>query len=62
MKLYSTLAGKHQARTENKVIQDIADDLGVKKAEYVKNLVVEELMNIKFGMKNEKRSDKKWLK
>jgi|APSaa5957512622_1039677.scaffolds.fasta_scaffold30600_2 hypothetical protein len=43
----------------NKVIQDIADDLGVKKAEYVKNLVVEELMNIKFGMKNEKRSDKK---
>ena len=46
----------------NKVIQDIADDLGVKKAEYVKNLVVEELMNIKFGMKNEKRSDKKWLK
>ena len=31
----------------NKIIQEIADDIGVKKAEYVKNLVVEELIEIK---------------
>ena len=43
----------------NKVIQDISDDIGIKKSEFVKNLVVENLREIKFGVKNEKRSDKK---
>mgnify|MGYP003979001727 FL=1 len=38
----------------NKVIQDISDDIGIKKSEFVKNLVVENLREIKFGVKNEK--------
>ena len=35
----------------NKIIQDISDDLGIKKSEFVKSLVVENLRSIKWGVK-----------
>lgn len=40
----------------DKLIQEIADSLGIKKTEFVKGLVIETLTEIKFkDKKNEKR-------
>ena len=33
----------------NKIIQDIADDIGIKKSEFVKNVVIESLKDIKLN-------------
>jgi hypothetical protein len=33
----------------NKLIQDISDDLGIKKSEFVKGLVLENVKEIQFG-------------
>ena len=38
----------------NKVIQDIVEELGIKKSEFVKSLVVENLRSVKWEMKNRK--------
>jgi len=35
----------------NKIIQDISDDLGIKRAEFVKNVVISKLKKLRF--KNE---------
>jgi hypothetical protein len=35
----------------NKIIQDISDDLGIKKSEFVKSLVVENLRDIQMNSK-----------
>ena len=37
----------------NKIIQELADDIGIKKSEFVKNVVIENLKDIKLrGKKN----------
>ncbi len=36
----------------DKLIQKIADDLGIKKTEFVKSLVIESLKNLKFKERN----------
>ncbi len=38
-----------------KIIQKIADDLGIKKTEFVKSLIIENLKEIKLKNKNEKK-------
>lgn len=38
-----------------KIIQKIADDLGIKKTEFVKSLIIENLKEIKLRYKNEKK-------
>jgi len=37
------------SETTDKIVQKIADDLGIKKAEYVKWIVIENLKKIKQG-------------
>ncbi len=39
----------------DKIIQKISDELGIKKTEFVKSLVIENLKEIKLKYKNEKR-------
>jgi hypothetical protein len=39
----------------DKIIQKIADDLGIKKTEFVKSLIIENLKEIKLKYKNEKK-------
>ncbi|MBA7703077.1 hypothetical protein ES703_111859 [subsurface metagenome] len=39
----------------DKLIKKISDDLGIKKTEFVKSLVIENLKEIKLKYKNEKR-------
>jgi len=39
----------------DKIIQKISDGLGIKKTEFVKSLVIENLKEIKLKYKNEKR-------
>ncbi len=39
----------------DKIIQKISNDLGIKKTEFVKSLVIENLKEIKLKYKNEKR-------
>ena len=39
----------------DKIIRRISDDLGIKKTEFVKSLVIENLKEIKLRYKNEKR-------
>lgn len=35
----------------NKIIQELADDLGIKKSEFVKNVVIEDLKKMRGGKK-----------
>jgi len=39
----------------DKIVQKIADNLGIKKTEFVKSLVIENLKEIKLHYKNEKK-------
>lgn len=39
----------------DKIIQKIADSLGIKKTEFVKSLVIEDIKKIKLKYKNEKK-------
>ncbi len=39
----------------DEIIQEVADALGIKKTEFVKSLIIENLKEIKFKRKNEKK-------
>ena len=43
------------SKETDKIIQGIADTLGIKKTEFVKSLVIENLKEIKLKRKNEKK-------